>query len=93
MPGCRPFGRKRGFTVPVGSWIAGEAPVLGPLVASQPGIAAVMRPEDARSVIENADGRSGLLAWRVLFYALWHQIHRRGADPRLPLADILAEKA
>jgi len=93
MPGCRPFARKRGFTVPVGSWIAGEAQVLGPLVASQPGIAAVMRPEDARSVIENADGRGGLLAWRVLFYALWHQIHRRGADPRQPLADILAEQA
>ena len=93
MPGCRPFARKRGFTVPDGSWIAGEAPILGPLVASQPGIAAVMRPEDARSVIENADGRGGLLAWRVLFYALWHQIHRRGADPRQPLADILAEKA
>ena len=34
-----------------------------------------------------------LLAWRVLFYALWHQIHRRGADPRQPLADILAEQA
>jgi asparagine synthase (glutamine-hydrolysing) len=93
MPGCRPFARKRGFTVPVGSWIAVEARVLGPLVASQPGIAAVMRPEDARSLIENADGRSGLLAWRVLFYALWHQIHRRGADPRQPLADILAEQA
>ena len=27
---------------------------LAPLVAAQPGIAAVMRPEDARSVIENA---------------------------------------
>ncbi|MEK9558157.1 MAG: asparagine synthase (glutamine-hydrolyzing), partial [Alphaproteobacteria bacterium] len=93
MPDCKPFARKRGFTVPVGSWIAGESSVLGPLVASQPGIAAVMRPEDARSVIENADGRGGLLAWRVLFYALWHQVHCRGADPRQPLADILAEKA
>ena len=79
--------------MPVGSWIAAEAPVLGPLVASQPGIAAVMRPEDARSVIENANGRGGLRAWRVLFYALWHQVHRRGANPRQPLADILAEQA
>ena len=89
----RQFARKRGFTVPVGHWIAAEAGTLAPLVSAQPGVAALMPGSAARSVIEAAEGRGGLLAWRLLFYALWHQIHRRGANPRQPLADILAEKA
>ena len=46
----------------------------------------------ARSVIEAADGRGGLLAWRLLFYAMWHQIHCRGADATQPLAEILAAR-
>ena len=92
LPSCRPFARKRGFTVPVGDWIAEDAAVLAPLVASQPGIAAVMRKDAAKGVIENASGRGGLLAWRVLFYALWHQVHVCGVDPHQPLAEILAAR-
>ena len=93
MPACRPFASKRGFTVPVGHWIAAEAGTLAPLVAAQPGVAALMPGAMAQSVIEAADGRGGLLAWRLLFYALWHQIHCRGVDAGQPLADILAARA
>ena len=93
MPACRPFARKRGFTVPVGHWIAAEAGTLAPLVAAQPAVAALMPGGMAQSVIRAADGRGGLLAWRLLFYALWHQIHCRGVDAGRPLADILAARA
>ena len=92
MPACRPFARKRGFTVPVGHWIAAEAGTLAPLVAAQPGVAALMPGSAARSVIEAAEGRGGLLAWRLLFYATWHQIHCRGVDAGQPLAEILAAR-
>ena len=92
MPACRPFARKRGFTVPVGHWIAAEAGTLAPLVAAQPGVAALMPGSAARSVIEAAEGRGGLLAWRLLFYAMWHQIHCRGVDAGQPLAEILAAR-
>ena len=92
MPACRPFARKRGFTVPVGHWIAAEAGTLAPLVAAQPGIAGLMQESAARSVIEAADGRGGLLAWRLLFYAMWHQIHCCGVDAEQPLAEILAAR-
>ncbi|MGC6454524.1 MAG: asparagine synthetase B, partial [Candidatus Puniceispirillaceae bacterium] len=84
--------RKRGFTVPVGDWIAEESASLAPLVAAQPGLEAVMKPEDVRTVIAGAAGRGGLLAWRVLFYALWHQVHVCDVDPHQPLADILAAR-
>ncbi len=92
LPASRPFARKRGFTVPVGEWISEEAQGLAPLVADQPGIAAVMKPQDARAIITDAGGRGGLLAWRVLFYALWHQVHVCRVDPYQPLADILATR-
>ncbi len=92
LPASRPFARKRGFTVPVGDWIADEAQILAPLVAAQPGIEAVMKPADAHDVIMAARGRGGLLAWRVLFYALWHQVHVCQIDARQPLVDILADR-
>ena len=96
LPACRPFARKRGFTVPVGGWIAEEAHRLAPLVAAQDGVAELISADKARAVIEAADangnGRGGLLAWRLLFYALWHQIHCRGISAEQPLADILAAR-
>ena len=92
LPACRPFARKRGFTVPVGEWISEESRTLAPLVAAQEGVARMMRADAARAVIESADGRGGLLAWRLLFYALWHQIHQRGISAEQPLADILGAR-
>jgi asparagine synthase (glutamine-hydrolysing) len=92
LPACRPFARKRGFTVPVGGWIAEESQTLAPLVARQDGVAELISADKARAVIASADGRGGLLAWRLLFYALWHQIHCRGVDAEQPLADILAAR-
>jgi asparagine synthase (glutamine-hydrolysing) len=100
LPACRPFARKRGFTVPVGGWIAEEAHRLAPLVAAQDGVAELISADKAQAVIEAADGRGdargngrgGLLAWRLLFYALWHQIHCRGISAEQPLADILAAR-
>lgn len=92
LPACQPFAKKRGFTVPVGSWIAEESHTLAPLVAKQNGVAELISADTARSVIASADGRGGLLAWRLLFYALWHQIHCCGANAEQPLADILAAR-
>jgi asparagine synthase (glutamine-hydrolysing) len=90
MPECAPFAKKRGFTVPVGAWISEEAGMLTPLVAAQPGIAGLLRGDDISAIFHAANGRSGLLAWRILFYALWHQIHCCGVAADQPLADILA---
>ena len=92
LPNCRPFARKRGFTVPVGGWIAEESRTLAPLVAAQDGVAELMVADRARAVINSAEGRGGLLAWRLLFYALWHQIHCREVSADQPVADILAAR-
>ncbi|MDX7952190.1 asparagine synthase (glutamine-hydrolyzing) [Lichenihabitans sp. Uapishka_5] len=74
-PVAEPFAKKLGFTVPVGEWIAAQGPKLGPLVARMPGVAALCRPDTVAAVF-SADGKAHrLLAWRLLFFALWHRAH------------------
>ncbi|MBB5689338.1 asparagine synthase (glutamine-hydrolyzing) [Roseomonas alkaliterrae] len=80
FPASEPFRRKQGFTVPIGAWIAEEAERLAPLVAAQPGVAAVAKPDRILPLFRAAGGkREGFAAWHLLFYALWHRRHVEGA--------------
>ena len=78
VPEAQPFSRKRGFTVPVGQWIAAEGARLAPLLARQPGIAEAFQPEAVAALIRDGAGRHGFAAWALLFYGLWHQHHILG---------------
>lgn len=89
LPESRPFTRKRGFTVPVGHWIAELGPALGGLVADQPGIAEACTPDDVRALFA-AGPAHGKAQWTLLFYALWHQRHVVGADPSGDVLDVLS---
>lgn len=80
-PAAKPFAKKLGFTVPVGEWIARDGARLGELVAREPGVAELCRPEVVRGVFTSADKGQRLLAWRLLFFALWHRRHVRGLAP------------
>ena len=80
-PAARPFARKLGFTVPVGEWIARDGARLGELVSREPGVAELCRPQAVRDVFRSADKAQRLLAWRLLFFALWHRRHIRGLPP------------
>ena len=77
FPAAEPFKPKQGFTVPVGAWIEGVGDRLGPLVAAQPGIAAIARPDRVAALFRHAGGEKhrGFAAWHLLFYALWHRRH------------------
>jgi len=72
MPEAQPFTHKRGFTVPVGEWIASKSDDLTDLVTRQPGIREYFPPDAVRSAFTNPSGKSGFLAWSFLFFALWH---------------------
>lgn len=74
-PAAEAFARKKGFTVPVGEWIAAEGARIGPLVAAQPGIAERCHPEAVTKLYTSAGKRERFAAWTLLFYALWHQHH------------------
>jgi len=75
FPAAAAFAPKRGFTVPVAEWIAGEGKRLGPLVARQPGIAEICLPGSVEALFANVNKRNGAAAWTLLFYALWHRRH------------------
>jgi asparagine synthase (glutamine-hydrolysing) len=81
LPAARPFAPKQGFTVPVAAWIAGVGARLGPLVAAQPGVAEVAKPDRVAALFKAAgtDKHRGFAAWHLLFYALWHRAHVEGA--------------
>ncbi|HJO98067.1 MAG: asparagine synthase (glutamine-hydrolyzing) [Rhodospirillales bacterium] len=92
LPEAKPFTRKRGFTVPVGDWIARQGRRLGSLVADQPGVAEVCRPGTIESLFSATGKRAGQAQWTLLFYALWHRRHILGRDPGGDVFETLAEK-
>ena len=72
MPDSQPFAHKRGFTVPVGEWIASKSTDLADLMTRQPGIREYFRTDTVQSAFANPSGKLGFLAWSFLFFALWH---------------------
>ncbi len=93
QPAARARARKRGFTVPVATWIAGRARDLAPLLAAQDPVRAACRPGAVEQLLDAAagdDARAGRAAWNILFYALWHRRHMAG---RVPEADVFATLA
>jgi asparagine synthase (glutamine-hydrolysing) len=90
LPESQPFSRKRGFTVPVGTWLQVKGARLGPLVAGQAGIQELCRPDTVRALFGAAGKRSGQAQWALLFYALWHQHHIQGRPAEGDAFDLLA---
>ena len=90
LPAARPFDKKRGFTVPVGEWIA-RSPHMGPMVARQPGIAEICRPGMVESLFAHGDKETGFACWTLLFYALWHRRHVLGKMPEGDVFSVLSE--
>jgi asparagine synthase (glutamine-hydrolysing) len=85
LPVAKPFERKRGFTVPVGEWIARRGRALGALVARQPGVLEACKPEAVerlfKTVADHGGGRHAAAAWHLLAFALWHRRHVLGQAP------------
>jgi asparagine synthase (glutamine-hydrolysing) len=93
LPEARPFAPKQGFTVPIGAWIAGQGDRLGPLVAAQPGVAEIARPDRVAALFRQAAGRhEGFAAWSLLFYALWHRAHIEGRAPAGDVFEVLGSR-
>ena len=82
LPESKPFSRKRGFSVPVGEWIGEESDRLSTLVSQQPGIREICNQSDVIRLFNKSGKRQGFASWCLLFYALWHQIHICGINPK-----------
>jgi asparagine synthase (glutamine-hydrolysing) len=75
LPIANAFERKRGFSVPVGAWIHQHGERIGPLVAHQPGVAAMCEPAAVEKLFVKRGRRAGFASWILLFFALWHNHH------------------
>jgi asparagine synthase (glutamine-hydrolysing) len=74
--------KKRGFTVPVGEWIARRGAQLGPLIAAHPGVREISMAGSVEKLFTSAaEKRAGFAAWTLLFYALWHRHHIQRLPP------------
>lgn len=92
FPESNPFASKLGFSVPIGLWIEQQATTLAPLVSKQKGIQEIAFSGKIIKLFEKASGRKErYMAWHLLFYALWHQIHILGKSPDGSVTDILAD--
>lgn len=91
LPEAEAFSSKRGFSVPVGAWIAGDGPRLGTLVSEQEAILEIAKPDRVRQLFKSAARkREGHAAWVLLYYALWHKAVVQGLDTRgMPILDAL----
>jgi len=89
LPEANAFARKRGFTVPVGQWIASKADRLAELVACQQGIKELVTTDLIKGIFQQAGDKTAILAWRLLFYAIWHQIHVLNQPAGQPVLDLL----
>jgi asparagine synthase (glutamine-hydrolysing) len=82
LPAASAFDRKRGFTVPVGEWMAPRAAAVGPWVAKVEGVRSCCNPERVEQLFKTAarsrDKHTMTACWLLLFYALWHRIHIEG---------------
>ncbi|HTI86333.1 MAG TPA: asparagine synthase-related protein, partial [Alphaproteobacteria bacterium] len=90
VPAANAFGSKRGFTVPVGSWIAADSR-LGALVANTPAAREIAEPDAVKRLFTSDGKRERFAAWTMLFYALWHRAHILGKTPDGDIAHCLAE--
>ena len=90
LPVADAFGKKHGFTVPVGQWISHRGDKLGPLVAAAPGIAEICLPDQVIKLYRTSGKRAGFAAWVLLFYALWHRANVMGEAPQGDVFETLA---
>ncbi|HEX9466050.1 MAG TPA: asparagine synthase (glutamine-hydrolyzing) [Alphaproteobacteria bacterium] len=90
VPAAANAAPKRGFTVPVATWIAAEASRLGPLVAAQPSIAELASADAVVRLFRSGDKHAGFAAWTLLFYALWHRRHVQGRPAEGDVFECLA---
>jgi len=90
LPMAHPFAKKRGFTVPVGEWIANKGNRLGPLVAHQAGVLEIADPAAVEKLFTTPGKREAAACWHLLFYALWHQTNVLGHAPQKDVFETLA---
>lgn len=86
-PAAEPWAKKKGFTVPVATWIAPRAAELGASLSKVEAVRAAASAETIRTIF--ADEAHAALRWPLLFLGLWGRIHVDGQTPDAALASLI----
>ncbi|WP_269714049.1 asparagine synthase (glutamine-hydrolyzing) [Caulobacter sp. NIBR2454] len=86
-PAADPWGKKKGFTVPVAAWIAPRAADIGPRLAQLKAVREVCDLDAVRATF--SDEAQAVQRWPLLFFGLWSLIHLEGAKPNEALKTLL----
>ncbi|MEM7072028.1 MAG: asparagine synthase (glutamine-hydrolyzing) [Pseudomonadota bacterium] len=81
LPDAPALAGKKGFTVPVGSWIAEMAPRLGPLLARQNQLGELLHIARLDHFFTHQHRRHSAACWQILALAVWLRVHMDGVDP------------
>lgn len=74
FPQARPFAKKKGFNVPIATWMSPHKGDLALLVSQQPGVKEALDPAVVNEVFGRCEDEPQP-AWSLLHYALWHSHH------------------
>jgi len=86
-PAAEPWAKKKGFTVPVASWIAPRAAELAQSLAEVEAVRAAASADTIRAIF--TDEAHEALRYPMLFLGLWGRIHTERATPQAALASLL----
>jgi asparagine synthase (glutamine-hydrolysing) len=86
-PAAEPWAKKKGFTVPVASWIAPRAAQLAQTLPQVEAVRAAASADAIRAIF--TDEAHEALRYPMLFLGLWGRIHTEGATPEDALKSLL----
>jgi asparagine synthase (glutamine-hydrolysing) len=86
-PAAEPWAKKKGFTVPVASWIAPRAAQLAQTLSQVEAVRAAANADTIRAIF--TDEAHATLRYPMLFLGLWGRIHTEGATPEAALKSLL----
>jgi asparagine synthase (glutamine-hydrolysing) len=92
VPQSRPYARKKGFSVPVASWMSQRGAELSGAIAAQPAIVRLFTPGEVERIVARV-AEDEQPAWSLLFYALWHSHHMLGLPSDGDVFSVLCESA
>lgn len=86
-PAAEPWAKKKGFTVPVASWIAPRAAELAQTLPQVEAVRVAVSADTVGAIF--ADEAHEALRYPMLFLGLWGRIHTEGATPQAALKSLL----
>lgn len=73
------FAKKKGFTVPISTWIPRKSKILAQLLPKNKILKDLIRPSTIKYLCENSinNKRAATMVWRLVFFSIWFLVHHQ----------------